>query len=137
MTTEDGAVHAGTWLGVGALFAGAGVALGAFGAHALRSSLDPGMLEVYETGVRYHLIHALGIIGSALALGAKPSSWREFQRAAWCFGTGVVLFSGSLYLLALTGIAQFGFVTPFGGICFIFGWGFLACGGFRRHLPQD
>lgn len=106
---------------VAALLGFSGVALGAFGAHGLRERISPAMLEVYRTGVLYHLIHALAVLG--LALGAERI--RRARIIAALFAGGVVLFSGSLYLLAITGVRALGAVTPFGGLAFLAGWALL------------
>jgi uncharacterized membrane protein YgdD (TMEM256/DUF423 family) len=109
--------------GAGAFLALVSVALGAFGAHALRSRLDPRSLEVFETGVRYQTTHALALLLLALLLprlhGALGAA------AGWAFLAGIVVFSGSLYLLALTGVTRWGAVTPLGGVAFMAGWAFL------------
>src|SRR5215510_12140683 len=94
------------------------VALGAFGAHGLRERLSPGMLEVYKTGVLYHLVHALALL--AVALGAQRLARPRVVAAL--FAGGIVVFSGSLYALALTGVHTFGAITPVGGLLFMAGW---------------
>jgi len=99
-----------------------GVALGAFGAHGLRERLSPAMLEVYRTGVLYHLIHALALL--AVALGADRLA--RPRAVAALFTAGIVVFSGSLYALALTGARGLGAVTPVGGLLFMAGWVTLA-----------
>lgn len=104
------------------------VAMGAFGAHGLKSVLSPEMLTVYQTGVFYHLTHSIiwGVV--ALAAVQWPSiSW--LNRSAWAFALGIVLFSGSLYLLTLTGVKTLGMVTPFGGVSLLVGWFMLAMAG--------
>jgi uncharacterized membrane protein YgdD (TMEM256/DUF423 family) len=121
------------WLGAGAVLAGVGVGLGAFGAHGLRPLISADLLLVYETGVRYHLIHALAMIAAGLAVTTYPAGETSFRRAALLFAVGILLFSGSLYVIALTGLPQFGIVTPFGGGAFLLGWAFLAFGAFGRH----
>jgi uncharacterized membrane protein YgdD (TMEM256/DUF423 family) len=98
-----------------------GVALGAFGAHGLRDRIAPGMMDVYRTGVLYHLVHAL----AALAVGLAGRRVRHAPIVAGLFAGGIVLFSGSLYLLALTGITALGAITPFGGAAFLVGWALL------------
>jgi uncharacterized membrane protein YgdD (TMEM256/DUF423 family) len=103
-----------------------GVALGAFGAHALKARLSPELLGVFETGVRYHLYHVFALLGAAWGWARWPS--RTFAVAGMLFGAGIVLFSGSLYLLALTGTRGFGAVTPVGGLAFLAGWLCLAWG---------
>ena len=109
---------------IGALMGGVGVAIGAFGAHGLRGRLSPDMLAVFETGVRYHMYHALGIILVAVVMG-RMSGWL-IQTAGWCFVAGIVLFSGSLYALALSGVTVLGAITPIGGVAFLAGWACLA-----------
>lgn len=104
----------------GALTAALGVALGAFGAHALKSRLDPQMLLVWQTAVQYHLVHALGIM--AIAIAAVHWSHAAMSWAGWTMLAGVLLFSGSLYLLAFTGVRWLGAITPLGGLAFIAGW---------------
>ncbi len=112
------------WLVVASVNGALAVAAGAFGAHALQARLDPHALQVFETGARYHMYHALAIGLAALAFrGASASSARI---SALFFLGGIVLFSGSLYLLALTGIRTFGIITPVGGLSFLSGWAMLA-----------
>jgi len=104
------------------------VAMGAFGAHGLKSVLTPEMLTVYQTGVFYHLSHSIIWAMVALAGVQWPSiSW--LNRSAWGFALGILLFSGSLYLLTLTGIKTLGMVTPFGGASLLVGWLMLAMAG--------
>lgn len=105
---------------LGSLFALLAVGLGAFGAHSLQGSFASGMAEVYETGVRYQFYHALGLFAVALAIGY----WRAPSAAiaGWLFVVGIILFSGSLYLLSVTGTRWIGIVTPFGGLAFLAGW---------------
>jgi uncharacterized membrane protein YgdD (TMEM256/DUF423 family) len=110
------------------------VILGAFGAHALKDRISPAMLTVYETGIRYHIIHALAIILVALI----ADKLGESAKLAWCsrlFLLGIVLFSGSLYALALSGIKIFGAITPLGGLAFISGWLLLAVTAAKRPTP--
>jgi uncharacterized membrane protein YgdD (TMEM256/DUF423 family) len=114
-----------TFLLIGALSGVVGVALGAFGAHGLRSRLSPEMLAVFETGVRYHMYHALAIIGVA-SIAERWQASRLVLASGWLFLAGIVLFSGSLYLLATTGVRTLGAITPLGGVAFLLGWGFLA-----------
>jgi uncharacterized membrane protein YgdD (TMEM256/DUF423 family) len=100
------------------------VALGAFGAHGLKGILEPNLYTVYQTGVEYQFYHTLALLFIALApvhLSVKHLRW-----AAVSFVVGILLFSGSLYLLALTGIGSFGAVTPLGGLAFLSGWSLLA-----------
>lgn len=114
------------WIRIAAGLGFLGVALGAFGAHALKAKLSPEMLTVWHTGVLYHLIHALALF--ALALYARSAS-APITAPALGFILGIALFSGSLYALALTGIRPLGAITPFGGLAFLFGWGWLAIKG--------
>ena len=114
---------------LGAVSGAIGVAAGAFGAHALRATLDARMLAVYETGARYQMYHALALVAVAWAGERWPG--RLVAGSGWLFITGTALFSGSLYGLALTGVGAFGAVTPFGGACFIAGWLCLAAGTAR------
>ena len=118
-----------TFLWVGALAGFTGVALGAFGAHGLRSRLSAEMLAVFETGVRYQMYHALAILIVALA-AARLDGWL-IRAAAWLFTAGIVLFSGSLYALALSGITTLGAVTPLGGLAFLAGWAALVIAALR------
>lgn len=114
---------------LGALSAGFGVALGAFGAHALKARLSPDMLAVWETGVRYQLVHALALLAVAWATTRWPGG--AVQASGWLFVAGTLLFSGSLYALALTGVRGLGAVTPLGGAAWIVGWALLAWGAWR------
>ncbi|MDH5576477.1 MAG: DUF423 domain-containing protein [Nitrospirota bacterium] len=119
----------------GAIVALIGVATGAFGAHGLRPLLSEHMLNVFETGVRYHLFHALGMLAAGLSLAYAPI--RHFKVAAWAFALGIVLFSGSLYALSISGVRGLGIITPFGGLCFIVGWGLLAWGYWKAFPSED
>jgi len=110
-----------------------GVAAGAFGAHALRTRLAPESLAVFETGVRYELIHALAMLAVACAALAWPAS--RVSRSGLLFLLGTVLFSGSLYVLAISGIRLFGIVTPIGGLLFLAGWLNAAWSLARIPLP--
>lgn len=107
----------------GAVFALLAVAAGAFGAHALRARLGPELLAVFETGARYQMYHALALFAAAIVLERWPS--RAGIAAGIAFSAGILLFSGSLYLLALTGARWLGAVTPFGGFAFLAGWACL------------
>jgi len=108
------------------------VALGAFGAHSLRSLVTPERLAVFETGVRYHLVHALAVLAAAGAAHAAPQAAGP-RWAGALFALGVLLFSGSLYLLVWTGVTTWGAVTPLGGLSFLAGWIALA----STRLPRD
>ena len=105
---------------VGALLAFAAVAAGAFGAHALKARLPADALAVFETAVRYHLVHALALFAVAWATTQWPG--RAANVSGWLFIAGIVLFSGSLYLLVLTGQRSFGAITPLGGVSLLAGW---------------
>lgn len=107
-----------------------GVAAGAFGAHALRATLPPDRLQIFETGARYQLIHAVALIVVALALERAAS--RAAAAAGWLFLAGQVIFAGSLYALALSGVRAWGAVTPLGGLCYLAGWALLAASFARR-----
>ena len=109
---------------IGSLSALAGVALGAFAAHMLKSKLTPELFNVFEVGVRYHLIHALGIFVVAWVMAHLPDA--NVSLAGWLFVGGITIFSGSLYVLSLTGARWLGALTPVGGLCFLAGWGWLA-----------
>ncbi|OEC35091.1 Uncharacterized membrane protein YgdD, TMEM256/DUF423 family [Pseudomonas cuatrocienegasensis] len=111
------------WLLLAAFAGFSGVALGAFAAHGLKSRLSAEYLAVFQTGTHYQLIHALALFGVALLALQVPS--RAVQVAGACFALGIVLFSGSLYLLTLTGISKLGIITPFGGLAFLAGWASL------------
>ncbi len=113
---------------IGALMGCVGVGLGAFGAHGLKGRLSPDMLAVFETGVRYHMYHALALLTTA-ALMARWET-RSALVAGWSFVAGIFIFSGSLYALALTGITILGAITPIGGVAFLVGWIALAVAAF-------
>jgi uncharacterized membrane protein YgdD (TMEM256/DUF423 family) len=109
---------------LGALSGATAVVLGAFAAHGLKSRLTAEALVTFETGARYHAYHALALLAVAWACARWPGAWAN--AAGWLFVTGTVLFSGSLYVLAVTGIRALGAITPFGGLAFILGWLALA-----------
>src|SRR3954468_24331066 len=112
----------------GALAGFAGVAFGAFGAHGLRGRLTPEMLAVFETGVRYQMYHALALLLVAALAARTPGT--TIAAAGWLFIAGIVIFSGSLYLLAVTGVTVLGAITPIGGVAFLAGWALLAFASF-------
>ena len=118
-----------TFLLIGALAGVVGVALGAFAAHGLRGRLSPEMLAVFETGVRYHMYHALALLLTSALMGRVAG--RLIVAAGWFFTAGIVLFSGSLYLLATTGLTILGAITPIGGVAFLLGWACLAIASVR------
>jgi uncharacterized membrane protein YgdD (TMEM256/DUF423 family) len=100
-----------------------GVALGAFGAHSLRTKLSPEMLAIFEVGVRYQMYHAFGLIAVAWAMVRWPEA--NLNGAGWAFIVGIVIFSGSLYLLSTTDARWLGAITPTGGLAFLLGWAIL------------
>src|SRR6187549_413195 len=114
-----------TFLLIGSVLGFLGVAFGAFGAHALKARLSSEMLVVFETGVRYQMYHAFAVLIVAAAIGRLGDA-RLLTAAGWFFVLGVVLFSGSLYALALTGTGILGAITPIGGLLFLIGWACLA-----------
>jgi uncharacterized membrane protein YgdD (TMEM256/DUF423 family) len=115
-----------TFVIIGALLGASGVAAGAFGAHALKAWLSPDLTAVFETGVRYQLLHALALLVAAWATTRWPGT--AVIASGWCFVAGTIVFSGSLYLLALTGMRWMGAITPVGGLLFVGGWLLLAWG---------
>ena len=116
-----------TILLTGIVFAGMAVAIGAFGAHALRPLLEENMrTETFELAVRYQFYHAFAILFSGVLMLHFPS--RNLNRAAICFAGGIVIFSGSLYVLSLSGLRVMGAITPLGGVLFIAGWVLLFLG---------
>jgi len=119
------------FLVAGAVSGAVAMGLGALAAHPLRERVSPELLATFETGVRYQMYHALALIGAAWAMGRWPGS--AIVLAGWCFVVGTVLFSGSLYLLVLTGARWLGAVTPLGGLAFIGGWVLLAWGAWTAR----
>jgi uncharacterized membrane protein YgdD (TMEM256/DUF423 family) len=117
-----------TFMFIGALMGFVGVGLGAFGAHGLRGRLSPEMLAIFETGVRYQMYHALALL--ALAALMPRVEGRTVLIAGWSFTAGILIFSGSLYALALTGVTMLGAITPIGGVAFLAGWIALAVAAF-------
>jgi uncharacterized membrane protein YgdD (TMEM256/DUF423 family) len=114
-----------TFIVLGSLNAFLSVALGAFGAHGLKSKLSADMLAVYQTGVQYHAIHAIGLILIAILSDKLPGS-SLIVWSGWSLFVGIILFSGSLYVLSITGIKVLGAITPLGGLAFLLGWLLLA-----------
>lgn len=112
------------FIAIGATAAFLSVALGAFAAHSLKNILSSDMLTVFHTAVDYQVWHGLGLLIIGLLLERKPSSL--LIKSGWSMCIGIVLFSGSLYILALTGVKTFGAITPFGGIAFLIAWAMLA-----------
>jgi len=115
----------------GAALAFLAVLAGAFGAHALQERLEPRLLAAFMTGAQYQMYHALALFALG-AVQSSPARDHRFSLAGGCFLAGLVLFSGSLYALALTGIRQLGIITPFGGTLFLIGWGFAIAGAWRH-----
>lgn len=113
------------------LFGFTGVALGAFAAHGLRSRLSAEYLAVFQTGVHYQMLHALALLGVAILALHWPG--RLLNLAGWFFTLGILLFSGSLYVLTLTGISKLGIITPIGGTAFLAGWACLALTAWRMQ----
>jgi uncharacterized membrane protein YgdD (TMEM256/DUF423 family) len=118
------------FLALGSAFGGFGVALGALGAHVLRDRLAPNMLANFETGVRYQMYHALALLAVVWAIGRWPGSGLPVA-AGWLFVAGTVLFSFSLYALALSGQRWLGAITPLGGAAFVAGWACLLLAAWR------
>ncbi len=119
-----------TFLTLGAANAFLAVASGAFGAHALKDSLAPELLAVFRTAVEYHFWHALGLLAVGLVAARHPRA-RSVAAAGWCMAAGIVLFCGSLYLLAATGVRWLGAITPLGGVAFLAAWALLAYGAWN------
>ena len=113
------------WTSVAAVLLALAVAIGAFGAHGLRGKIDDYSMSIYERAVFYHFVHALGLL--FVSLMPRPPA-----AAGWLLVAGILLFSGSLYLLAVTGVRTLGAVTPFGGVSFIAAWLLLAWSAMKR-----
>ena len=105
---------------LGSMFGFIGVAAGAFGAHAMANRLEPRMLEVWQTAAQYQMVHALALIGAAFLVHHTQST--AAWVGGWSFAAGILVFSGSLYLMALTGARGLGAITPIGGVAFLVGW---------------
>jgi len=119
------------WFVTGCLIGALGVAAGAFGAHSLRQRLSADLLIIFETAVRYQMYHAFGLL--AVAFASDRWSQTNFDLAGWLFLIGILLFSGSLYLLCLSGMKVLGAITPLGGLCFLAGWVLLAWGVWKSQ----
>ncbi|RKG97990.1 DUF423 domain-containing protein [Corallococcus carmarthensis] len=117
------------WLVVGAVNAFLSVAAGAFGAHALKARLPQDLQLIFETGARYHMYHALALVAVGLFGAVRPSAL--LSSAGWAMLVGIVLFSGSLYALALSGVRVLGAITPLGGLGFLVGWVLFAVAAWR------
>lgn len=118
---------------LGAASGALSVAAGAFGAHALKARLAPDLLAVFDTGARYQALHALALLAVAWACSRWPG--KAANAAGWCFVAGTVLFSGSLYALALSGVRSLGAITPVGGVLLIAGWVALLLAAWRGGAP--
>jgi uncharacterized membrane protein YgdD (TMEM256/DUF423 family) len=123
-----------TLTALGAICALIGVALGAFGAHGLKEIIPADRMTTYHTGVEYHLVHALGILLVA-SLADRLQNDRLVRLSAWLMAAGIVLFSGSLYALAITGVKILGAITPFGGVCFLVAWVLLTAAALGKPRP--
>lgn len=111
-------------MAAGSGFAFLGVALGAFGTHALRERISAESLQIWQTGVQYQLVHSLALVLVGIVAGQIDSKW--IRLSGWLFFYGILIFSCSLYILALSGIRWFGAITPLGGLCFLAAWAMLA-----------
>lgn len=118
-----------SFLMLAAFFGFTGVGLGAFAAHGLKSRLSPEYLAIFHTGVLYQLIHAVALLGVAVLAAQLPG--RMVTWAGYAFALGILMFSGSLYVLTLTGFSKLGIVTPFGGLAFLVGWALLGITAWR------
>jgi len=118
------------FLAIAAMFGGLSVAAGAFGSHALRAQLSDRALEIFETGARYQMYHALALLAVGILLTRAEPIPPTLSISGFAFIAGVFLFSGSLYALSISGIKWLGAVTPVGGACFILGWVCLAIAAF-------
>ncbi|QDZ41200.1 DUF423 domain-containing protein [Euhalothece natronophila Z-M001] len=114
------------FLAVAAILAGTSVAAGAFASHALKERLTERAIDIFETGARYQMYHALALFGVALLLGQTETSQTLLIATGFAFILGVIIFSGSLYGLSFTGLKWLGAITPLGGVAFLIGWGCLA-----------
>jgi uncharacterized membrane protein YgdD (TMEM256/DUF423 family) len=110
------------WSAIASIFLALAVGLGAFGAHGLRDKLDAYSMDVWNKAVLYHFIHGLGMLIASL----MPRTSTVSEYACWALAAGILIFSGSLYVLAITGVRTLGAITPIGGLCFIAGWLLLA-----------
>lgn len=120
------------WTAIGAVLMALAVAMGAFGAHALKGQFDAYSMSVYEKAVFYHFVHGLGILLVAVLARTNTITPAGQARVAWLLLIGIIVFSGSLYALAITGVRMLGAITPIGGIAFIAGWALLAYETARR-----
>ncbi|MCM3748053.1 DUF423 domain-containing protein [Paenibacillus pasadenensis] len=123
------------YIAYGAVHALISVALGAFGAHGLKERLDPDMLAVFETGAQYQMYHAIALILIAFA-ASKLGERRGLRIGGRLINAGIFFFSGSLYVLSMTGISWLGAIAPIGGTCFILGWGITAYSAWRARFDN-
>jgi uncharacterized membrane protein YgdD (TMEM256/DUF423 family) len=114
------------WSAIAAVFLALAVGLGAFGAHGLKSRIDAEMLDIYKTAVLYHFLHALGMLVVSMLPKTGTFSESSADTVCWLLLIGILIFSGSLYVLAITGTRMLGAITPFGGVAFIAAWLLLA-----------
>jgi uncharacterized membrane protein YgdD (TMEM256/DUF423 family) len=112
------------------------VVFGAFGAHGLEGVLSEARLETWQTAVLYHMFHVVALLAAGFLAYLLPAS-KSMNRAAYAFQLGILLFSGSLYVLALTDISALGYITPFGGLAFLLGWCLLIYGLIRKWLKSS
>ncbi len=119
------------WLLLGAVYGFLGVALGAFGAHALEKTLEPRMMEIFKTATHYQLIHALALLAVGICTYILGPTAKGLTTAGWCLSAGILIFSGSLYALVFTGTRLWGAVTPIGGVLFLVGWASMAASFWR------
>ena len=120
------------WSAIAAVFLALAVGLGAFGAHGLKARLDAYHLDIYKTAVLYHFLHALGMLIVSVLPKTGTFSPESANSVCWLLAAGILIFSGSLYLLAVTGVDKLGAITPFGGVAFILAWLLLAWKLMRR-----
>ncbi|MFZ6656307.1 DUF423 domain-containing protein [Undibacterium sp. TJN19] len=123
-------MQARSFIAIAAILMFTGVAAGAFGAHGLKQMLSADMLAIWQTAVTYQMVHGLGMLALGIMLQQQDNAL--LRKAAWAMLTGVVIFSGSLYALALTGARILGAITPIGGVAFLAGWAMLAWAAIRR-----
>ena len=124
-----------SFVSIGSGLAFVGIALGAFGTHGLKDRISEASIKIWQTGVQYHLIHALAIV--MVGILATHETARAVQRAGWLMVAGIGIFSGSLYLLAITGIKILGAITPLGGLCFLAAWLMLATTFGKRNQASS
>ncbi|ABA23507.1 Protein of unknown function DUF423 [Trichormus variabilis ATCC 29413] len=118
------------FVSIAAILGGLSVAAGAFASHALRERISERSLEIFDTGARYQMYHALALLFVAVLISRTPNPPTTLLASGWLFIIGVAIFSGSLYALSLTGVKILGAITPLGGVAFLLGWGALAVAAF-------